>query len=87
MLAMQNEAITLDPERLWNAKEARYYLRVSDSTLRTYMRDGRLPALRIGGSKGRTLLFRKTDLDALIVPVDRSEMSEALEDEDAESEE
>ena len=61
--------ISLDPNRLWTFQEASYYLRVGDSTLRNYVRTGRLPAVRVGGDKGRLLLFRKADLDALLVPV------------------
>ena len=65
----QAEAISRDPARLWTFQEAGYYLRVGDSTLRNYVRSGLLKAVRLGGDKGRLLLFRKADLDALLVPV------------------
>lgn len=74
----QNEpSITLDPIRLWTFKEAQYYLRVGESTLRNYLKNGKLPAVRVGGDTGRLLLFKKVDLDALLVPVETGDIDEA----------
>lgn len=73
----QEPSIALDPSRLWTFEEARYYLRIGESTLRSYLKCGRLPAVRVGGDTGRLLLFKKADLDALLVPVESGSVDEA----------
>ncbi|MEW1936011.1 helix-turn-helix domain-containing protein [Dietzia maris] len=44
------------------------YLGVSDKFIRRQVSDGRLPAYRLGGPRGR-LRFYREDLDALLTPV------------------
>lgn len=59
--------MSVTPLDLYWVPEAREYLGISDATLRRLVREGRLPAYRMGGM-GR-LRFRKEDLDAVLVPV------------------
>lgn len=73
----QEPSLVLDPARLWTFDEARYYLRVGESTLRSYLKSGKLPAVRVGGDTGRLLLFKKADLDALLIPVEPGGIDEA----------
>jgi excisionase family DNA binding protein len=51
---------------LLTPRDASTVLKVSMSTIRTYIRNGRLPARRIRGS--RLLRIREEDLDALLQP-------------------
>src|SRR5207245_493969 len=47
--------------------EAAAFLRKGKSTIRLYVREGKLPAVQVDG-RG-PLLFRREDLEALLVPV------------------
>ncbi|NLB94451.1 MAG: helix-turn-helix domain-containing protein [Armatimonadetes bacterium] len=53
------------PEVL-TAKQAKDFLQISDSTLRRYIRKGKLKAYRLAGE--RDLRFRREDLLALLEP-------------------
>lgn len=53
------------PEVL-TAKQAKIFLQISDSTLRRYIRKGKLKAYRLAGE--RDLRFKKEDLLALLEP-------------------
>jgi len=66
-------------DKKMNFKEARAYLEVSESTLRDYVRTGRVRAYRMGGSTGRLLFFWKADLDALFEPVAPSQAASLLD--------
>lgn len=48
------------------AKQAKDFLQISDSTLRRYIRKGKLKAYRLAGE--RDLRFRREDLLALLEP-------------------
>jgi excisionase family DNA binding protein len=52
-------------------QEAADFLRKGKSTIRLYVRQGKLPALQVDG-RG-PLLFRREDLEALLVPVSLSQ--------------
>jgi len=54
-------------DRSLTAKEACVFLQVSDSTLRRYVKIGKLPAGRLAGI--RSLRFRRSDLLALLEQV------------------
>lgn len=56
-------AVTPPVDSLLTCREAAQYVRKSDRTLRTYVRQGRLRAYRVGGS----VRFLRADLDALVV--------------------
>lgn len=47
---------------LMNAKEVRDYLKISESTLHRWRREGRLKGVRIGP---RALRYRREDVEAL----------------------
>lgn len=55
------------PEVL-TAKQAKEFLQISDSTLRRYIRKGKLKAYRLAGE--RDLRFRREDVLALLEPAD-----------------
>lgn len=55
------------PERLMSLQDAADYLRVTERTIRNYIRRGKLPALRVNGS--RLIRIRPADLDALLEPI------------------
>ena len=52
---------------LFSVQEAAELLGLSVSTIRRYIRDGRLPAYRVAGE--RLLRIRRDDLGALLSPV------------------
>jgi excisionase family DNA binding protein len=54
-------------ERLYSPEEIADYLGVHVQTVRAWVRSGRLPARRIFGQ--RSLRIRKSDLDAVLLPV------------------
>ena len=54
-------------ERLYSPEEIAEYLGVHVQTVRAWVRSGRLPARRILGQ--RALRIRKSDLDAVLMPV------------------
>lgn len=58
--------------RIWATREeAADYLRTSPATIDRYVREGKLPKHRRAGKD--SILFRVTDLDALITLVDNEE--------------
>jgi len=63
-----------------NFNDARSYLGIGMSTLRDYVRTGRVQAYRMGGGTGRLLFFWKSDLDALFEPVSPSQAAKMMED-------
>lgn len=60
-------------ERLYSPEEIAEYLGVHVQTVRAWVRSGRLPARRILGQ--RALRIRKSDLDAVLMPVTPGESS------------
>ena len=56
----------------YTVAEACEYLKVSNSTLYTYMKDRRLPFFYLAGTRQRRL--KKRDLDALLTPGDPDEL-------------
>jgi excisionase family DNA binding protein len=56
-----------DTREYLTLQEAADFLRKGKSTIRLYVRQGKLPALQVDG-RG-PLLFRREDLEALLVPV------------------
>ena len=50
-------------ERFLTVREAAAAIGVTDGALRSWIRDGRLPAIRFSP---RTIRIRKTDLDAMV---------------------
>ena len=54
-------------KELFSVQEAAEFLGLSVSTVRRYIRDGRLPAYRVAGE--RLLRIRRDDLEALLRPV------------------
>ena len=58
----------MNPEALevLTAKQAKDFLQISDSTLRRYIRKGKLKAYRLAGE--RDLRFKREDLMALLEP-------------------
>lgn len=63
------------PEVL-TAKQAKDFLQISDSTLRRYIRKGKLRAYRLAGE--RDLRFRKEDLLALLEPANGLQAAEEI---------
>lgn len=61
------------PEVL-TAKQAKDFLQISDSTLRRYIRKGKLKAYRLAGE--RDLRFKRDDLLALLQPTFTLEATE-----------
>ena len=61
-----------------NFNAAREYLGIGQSTLREYVRTGKLNAYRMGGEGGRLLFFWKSDLDALFELVEPSQAAQML---------
>jgi excisionase family DNA binding protein len=57
----------VDTREYLTLQEAAAFLRKGKSTIRLYVREGKLPALQVDG-RG-PLLFRREDLEALLVPV------------------
>ena len=66
-------------ERLYSPEEIADYLGVHVQTVRAWVRSGRLPARRILGQ--RSLRIRKSDLDAVLMPVVPGEAAAATGDE------
>jgi excisionase family DNA binding protein len=58
----QRDVIIPDDTRLFTAKEAAHYLRVSHRTVWAWAQEGWLPAIRLG----RRVLFDRFQLDAFI---------------------
>ena len=56
----ESEDSSMDQEQLMDIKEVASYLRVKDSTVYTWAKEGILPAFRLG----RLWRFRRADLDA-----------------------
>ncbi|HID85803.1 MAG TPA: DNA-binding protein [Anaerolineae bacterium] len=54
-------------KELLSVREAADFLGLSVSTIRRYIRDGRLPAYRVAGE--RLLRIKRSDLEALLDPV------------------
>jgi excisionase family DNA binding protein len=65
--AEQKKSDTDGLERLYSPEEIADYLGVHVQTVRAWVRSGRLPARRILGQ--RSLRIRKSDLDAVLMPV------------------
>ncbi len=66
-----------DPEELLDIKQAASLLRVSETSLRRWTVDGRLPCFRVGGRRERR--FRRADLMALLVGNGQTEQSDAMQ--------
>jgi excisionase family DNA binding protein len=60
---------------LMTAKEASDFLRISRTTLSRLVRDGRIPAVRIGGR----VLFRQESLDELVARAEQPPYTELVE--------
>ncbi|MBI3948460.1 MAG: helix-turn-helix domain-containing protein [Armatimonadetes bacterium] len=58
--------MALEAPEVLTAKQAKAFLQISDSTLRRYIRKGKLKAYRLAGE--RDLRFRREDLLALLEP-------------------
>ncbi|HLK56621.1 MAG TPA: helix-turn-helix domain-containing protein [Chthonomonadaceae bacterium] len=74
----------LEPKDLLTVEQAASYLQVSQSSIRSYIRQGRLQAFRIAGK--RKVLIPRTALLALLEPARPEDLDAALlteEDEDA----
>ena len=56
-----------EPKELLSVQEAADFLGLSVSTIRRYIRDGRLPAYRVAGE--RLLRIKRSDLEALLDPI------------------
>lgn len=70
-------AARMDPgDMLMTSMEVMAYLRISESTLRNYIRDGDLHPYRLKGSKGRILRFRRRDVETMLVPMERPDQGE-----------
>jgi excisionase family DNA binding protein len=41
-------------------------LRVSESTIRSYIRNGQLPCLKLGNGRSAAVRIRRSDIDALV---------------------
>jgi len=41
-------------------------LRVSESTVRSYIRNGKLPVLKLGEGRSAAVRIRRSDIDALV---------------------
>ncbi|MDH7570494.1 MAG: helix-turn-helix domain-containing protein [Armatimonadota bacterium] len=65
-------------QEILTAKQAKEFLQISDSTLRRYIRRGKLKAYRLAGE--RNLRFRRADLVALLVPANSGADSEDLDE-------
>lgn len=65
-------------KELFSVQEAAEFLGLSVSTIRRYIRDGRLPAYRVAGE--RLLRVRRDDLKALLSPVFGEVFSKIKED-------
>src|SRR5438046_10101615 len=63
----QDPRPSTDTREYLTLQEAADLLRKGRSTIRLYVREGKLPALQVDG-RG-PLLFRREDLEALLVPV------------------
>jgi excisionase family DNA binding protein len=59
-------------ERLYSPEEVADYLGVHVQTVRAWVRSGKLPARRLAGQ--RALRIRESDLDAVLEPVEASEL-------------
>jgi excisionase family DNA binding protein len=57
-----------------DVSQAASYLSVSKATLYAYMKDGRLPFFYLAGTRNRRI--RQEDLDALLVPGNRTDSDE-----------
>lgn len=56
-----------EPKELLSVQEAADFLGLSVSTIRRYIRDGRLPAYRVAGE--RLLRIKRSDLEELLDPI------------------
>jgi len=56
-----------EPKELLSVQEAADFLGLSVSTIRRYIRDGRLPAYRVAGE--RLLRIKRSDLEKLLDPI------------------
>ncbi len=65
----------LDSRDLLTVEQAAQYLQVSQSSIRSYIRQGRLQAFRIAGK--RKVLIPRTALLALLEPARREDVSES----------
>lgn len=58
---------TLKAGDLLSVEQAARVLGVSDDSVRAYVRDGRLPAVRVGGSPQGPIRIRLTDLEEVLL--------------------
>lgn len=65
---MTPNAPSFAPGDLLTIPEATEILRCSTSTLRRYVQNGTLPALRLGREVNGHLRFRRADVDAMLIP-------------------
>ena len=66
-----------DPTEWLDVGEACEYLRVSKTTLYSYIKDGRLPFYHLAGGQRR---IKKSDIDALLVPGKPEDIQEECDD-------
>jgi excisionase family DNA binding protein len=71
----------LEARDLLTVEQAAQYLQVSQSSIRSYIRQGRLQAFRIAGK--RKVLIPKTALLALLEPARPDDTAGAINDETA----
>lgn len=74
-----------EPRELLTVEQAAQYLQVSQSSIRSYIRQGRLKAFRIAGK--RKVLIPRTELLLLLEPARPEDVDspEVQEDEDTET--
>lgn len=72
----------LEARDLLTVEQAAQYLQVSQSSIRSYIRQGRLQAFRIAGK--RKVLIPRSALLALLEPARPEDVDTSVEDEDEE---
>ena len=75
----------LEARDLLTVEQAAQYLQVSQSSIRSYIRQGRLQAFRIAGK--RKVLIPRSALLALLEPARPEDVATAISDEDEDEDE